>query len=463
MKEKPSELLAEFIDSKSLSDFPEELVSKIKLLILDAIGCGIFGSQTLWGRKVVELAKEESEREEAVLWGNRGHKVSALMAALANGTLIHAFDFDDYHSAKLHPGSVVIPAALAAGERRGISGKELLTAIILGYEVMLRASLAANPNSSRKRGWHLTGTCGTFGAAAAVGKIYGLSTKQLVYALGLAGTQSSGLWAFIADGAMAKRLHPGKAAQSGILAVMLAAKDFSGPGQIFEAEDGGFLQATSDEPNLALLTRNLGEVYHTGDTRIKPYAACGSNHSSIEGVLDLVIKYDLKPEDIEKVVVYNSHVVKLQTGWDYKPTTVLQAQMSLKYCLAAAITDRQILVGQFTEERIKDRELVDLAKRVEVVVDLEIDNIYPRKWPSKIHILLKDGEKLSAYIANPLGSPEKPVPRHVVVEKFQSISGGIIAGDVQDELIKCVENLETAVNVRFNRVVVVLAVRMFQN
>ncbi len=448
MKEKPSGLLAEFIDSKSFSDFPEELISKIKLLILDAMGCGIFGSKTPWGRKVVELVKEESDREEAVLWGNKGHKASVLMAAMANGTMIHAFDFDDYHSAKLHPGSVVIPAALAVGERIGISGKELLTAIILGYEVMIRASLAAGPNSSRKKGWHLTGTCGTFGAAAAVGKIYKLTPKQLVYALGLAGTQSSGLWAFIADGSMAKRLHPGKAAQSGILSVMLAAKDFSGSSQIFEAEDGGFLQATSDEPNLSLLTEALGEVYHCVETRIKPYAACGSNHSSIEGVLELVSNHSLKPEDIEKISVYNSHVVKLQTGWDYKPTTILQAQMSLKYCIAVAIKDRQVLTDQFTEERIKDRELTDLAKRVEVVVDPEIDNIYPRKWPSKVDFLLKDGEKLSVYIDNPLGSPEKPIPTQVIVEKFQNITNGVIERNIQEKIIKNIDNLEAITDIR---------------
>ena len=169
------------------------------------------------------------------------------MRRLVNGTAAHAFELDDFHNAKLHPGAVVIPAAFAVAEARGIGGARLETAIAAGYEVMIRTSLALDPSEGRLRGWHLTAICGTFGAAAAAAVLMGLDAERTAWALGLAGTQSGGLFAFNADGTMSKRLHPGRAAQAGIMAAELAELGFSGPTQIYEAEDGGFLWAYSSK------------------------------------------------------------------------------------------------------------------------------------------------------------------------------------------------------------------------
>src|SRR5678815_4649346 len=157
-------------------------------------------------------------------------------------------------------------------ERLDASGEALVTAIAAGYEVMIRSSLALNPSAARLRGWHLTGVCGPFGAAAACAVLMGLDPEQTAWALGLAGTQGSGVWAFNADGAMSKRLHAGKAAHSGVLAAELAQIGFTGPTQIYEAEDGGWLKAFSDESDPAPLTRDLGAVYHLDNTSIKPYS-----------------------------------------------------------------------------------------------------------------------------------------------------------------------------------------------
>src|SRR6185295_17578079 len=177
---------------------------------------------------------------------------------------------DDYHQAKLHPGAVVIPAAIAVAEKLGSNGRELVTAIAAGYEVMIRSSLALNPSAARLRGWHLTGVCGPFGAAAACASLMKLNDEQTAWALGLAGTQGAGLWAFNADGTMSKRLHAGKAAHSGVMAAELAQLGFSGPTQIYEYSDGGILKAFSDASDPAPLTQDLGAIYHLDQTSIKP-------------------------------------------------------------------------------------------------------------------------------------------------------------------------------------------------
>ncbi|RPJ73309.1 MAG: MmgE/PrpD family protein, partial [Desulfobacteraceae bacterium] len=196
---------------------PPELVDRLKTCLLDAIGCGLHGAGLPWADIVNRWVMRQGGPPEATLW-RQGFRGPCANVVLGLGVMIHGFDFDDYHNAKIHPGAPVIPAALAVGEWLGASGREVLAAIAAGYETMIRVSLATGPNASRLKGWHLTGTTGTFGAAAAAGRLLGLSAEEMASALGLAGTQSAGLWAFLADGAMSKRFHPGRAGQSGVMA-----------------------------------------------------------------------------------------------------------------------------------------------------------------------------------------------------------------------------------------------------
>lgn len=210
-----------------------------------------------------------------------------LNVALSLGTMIHSFDFDDYPKAKLHPGAVVGPAAWTMAEREPKTGKEFLTSLITRYEVMIRVSLATGPAVPRQKGWHLTGTCGTFGATAAAGKILGLREEDTVSAFALAGTQSASLWAFTADGSKSKCFHPGRSAQSGIMAALLAQKGYRGPTKILEAKDGGFCQAMSETSNLELLTAGLGQKFEAEEITFKPYSCCGSLHSTIYAIREL--------------------------------------------------------------------------------------------------------------------------------------------------------------------------------
>jgi 2-methylcitrate dehydratase PrpD len=338
-----------------------------------------------------------------------------------NGTSSHAFELDDYHNAKLHPGAVVIPAALAMAEKLDADGEKLVTAIAAGYEVMIRSSLALNPSAARLRGWHLTGVCGPFGAAAACAVLLGLDGERTAWALGLAGTQGSGLWAFNADGAMSKRLHAGKAAHSGVLAAELAALGFTGPTQIYEYADGGVLKAFSDKSDPAPLTTDLGRIYHLDTTSIKPYSCCGSAHAYVDAALALRAKLG-GPWDVKRRVrVGVAKVVDVQCGFDYEPSTVLNAQMSLRYITAAALVEGQALPPQFSDAKIADPRLVALAKSIELVPDARLDELYPKEFPGWV-AAESNGDWVRVDIANPSGSSAAPIDARGITEKFRGIN-----------------------------------------
>src|SRR3990172_6803886 len=359
--------LAKFIAELEPGNIPGATRTIVAKALGAAIGCGLYVVLTPWAQIVHGFALEQGGPQESTLWAGGGRKISTMNAALAAGTALHSFEVDDHNGGgKIPPGAAVIPAAFTLGEREAISGEKLLAAITAGYETMIRVSLAANPVSSRMRGWHLTGTCGTFGAAAAASVILGLDAETTASALGLAGTQSAGLYAFSADGAMTKRLHSGLAAESGIRAALLAARGFHGPRLVLEAEDGGFLAATSDDMRIAEVTERLGHEWRTDGVIFKRYACCGSNHSSIDAAMAIMAEEQLQPVHIHHIITGVSRTVETQCGFVYQPTTVLNAQMSQRYNVAVAILDKQAYVEQFTEARIKEPQVCELASRVRV-------------------------------------------------------------------------------------------------
>jgi 2-methylcitrate dehydratase PrpD len=313
---------------------------------------------------------------------------------------------------------------------------------------MIRTSLAAGTLSMRRRGWHITGMCGTFGAAAAAGQLLGLDSDGMANALGLAGTQSAGLMAFTCDGSNSKRLHPGRAAQSGILAAELAARGFTGPTAVLEYTDGGFCQAVSDATNLELLTAGLGQEFVTADVSLKPYACCGSTHSSIDAVRWLVQQHAIRPQDVDEIVVYNHSVVKLQTSWRYEPVSPMQAQMNIEYCVAVALVEGQAGPQQFSNDRIVDPLLVDLAHKVRFEIDPEIEQIYPRAFPGKVAIRLRDGRTVQHAVPGPTGSPQCPMSLDTVGEKFHQLVDPILGHDRATRLAELVAHIDTLDNVQ---------------
>lgn len=423
--------VAAWISKLRYEDLPQRTREVVRSALLDTIGCGVYGYQTPWARMLLEWARAGGAKGEATVWGDAQPSLRAADAALANGTSSHAFELDDYHNAKLHAGAVVIPAAVAMAEKLGSDGKRLVTAIAAGYEVMIRSSLALNPSATRLRGWHLTGVCGPFGAAAACAVLMGLDAERTAWALGLAGTQGSGLWAFNADGTMSKRLHAGKAAHSGVLAAELAQLGFTGPTQIYEFNDGGVLKAFSDASDPAPLTADLGHVWHLDSNSVKPYSCCGSTHAYVDAALALRHQLGAPWDAKRRVRVGLSKVVDVQCGFDYQPSSALNAQMSLRYVVAAALTEGQALPPQFSEEKIADPALVELAERLELVPDPRLDALYPVHFAGWV-AAESGGEWVRVDVNDPSGSPAAPIDARGIIDKFRGINGDLPVERIAD-------------------------------
>ena len=440
--------LAGFASGLSFDALEPELVVSFKKYLLDAIGCGLHGGSQPWARIINRWVVEQQGKSEATLWRNQ-FQGPAANVALGLGVMIHSFDFDDYHQAKIHPGAPVIPAAVAVGECLGASGREVLTAMVAGYETMIRVSLATGPNASRLKGWHLTGTTGTFGAAAAAGRLLGLTAADMASALGLAGTQSAGLWAFLADGAMSKRLHPGRAAQSGVMAAFLARGGFRGPTQILEAQDGGFCRATSDRFDLSLITDRLGERFHCGEVNIKPYACCASSHSAVDAALELKRRHGFTAAEVDRVRVKTAGSVVVQCGFAYQEKAgIVQAQMSLQYIVAVTLLEDAALLAQFSEKKIADPLVLDLARRVEVAVDPDIDRVYPERYANRVEIVLRDGRRYETRVDYAKGSTGQPLSLPEVAGKFRSLAADVLSPAQADQIVAAVGNLEQIDDIR---------------
>jgi len=419
---RPTRELARWVSALDYRDLPPRTREVVRIVLLDTLGCGVYGYTTAWAKTLLDWAKSGAPAKGvATVWGEAAPSLRAADAALANGTSVHAFELDDYHQAKLHPGAVVIPAAMAMAEQLNASGERLVAAIAAGYEVMIRSSLALNPSAARLRGWHLTGVCGPFGAAAACACLMRLDEERTAWALGLGGTQGAGLWAFNADGTMSKRFHAGRAAQSGVLAAELAARGFSGPTQIYEFHDGGVLKAFSDSSDPAPLTRELGVLFHLDATSIKPYSCCGSTHSYVDAARELRRRLGTPWNPARRVRVGMAKVVEVQCGFDYVPGSALNAQMSLRYVVAAALLEGQALPAQFSDAKIADPALVGLAQRIELVHDPELDKLYPARFAAWI-AAENDGQWIRVDVLDPLGSTANPVDAKGVIEKFRGIN-----------------------------------------
>lgn len=404
--EAPTAALARFAATLDAETLPEAARHAVRLAILDTLAAGRYGVPEPWTRMVREWAEETppapGQPGLARIWGERKATLRPADAALVNGVAAHAFELDDF-LAKLHPGAVVLPAALAVGEAQGASLADIEVATAIGYEAMIRTSLALDPNKARLRGWHLTGVAGPIGAALAVGRLMNLTEEQMRWALGLAATQGAGLFAFNADGAMSKRLHPGKAAHAGVLAAELAAKGFTGPATALEVQDGGYLRAFSDDWTIEPLVEDLGRAWRLEQTNFKPYACCGSVHAYVDAAKQIREQIGGPPAPDQPVKAGVARVVDVQCGYDYKPGATLNSQMSLRYCLAVALLDGEALPAQFRDDRIADPAVTELAQRIELAPDAELDGLYPTHYSGWAEV-----GGVRAFVKDPAGSTANP-------------------------------------------------------
>jgi 2-methylcitrate dehydratase PrpD len=443
----PTHELAAFVAGLRFVDLPAPAVAAACDIVLDTVGCAIAAWRDDAEKAGVALRATEVFRAApvAAVWGSGGARTDSALAALANGMLANAADFDDTHKrALLHTGSVVVPTALALGEEKALSGAAVLTAIVAGYETAVRVGMAVMPTHYRY--WHSTATNGTFGAAASAASALGLGVEGARAALGFAGTQAAGLNTFFTSGDMTKSLHPGKAAFNGILSARLAAVGGTSPPTVLEHEKG-YLAAFSAEPDAAALTRGLGREWEILQNGVKFFPSILASHSAIEATLAIVREHDVGGEDI--VSLTNETYATVKSHFSAKEvTTPMGARVSVPYCCAVAALDRTLGQAQFAPERIARPDVQRLLAATEVVADPALTALYPTKFPARVTLALRDGRRLTASRDYPKGDPQAPLTPAEIEAKFHDNAAARLGEAEAREVVRLVRALPDLADVR---------------
>ena len=432
--------LGRWIAGLELSTVPEDVVAVIKRSVLDSLGCGIYGAAQAWGKIAGDTVVAFSGGGRASLFG-RAEKVSAPDAALANGTAIHGFEIDDLHLAGMcHPGAVTIPAALAAAEIESRSGKDFLTAITAGYEAGIRVGICAG-TSHATSGYHATGTVGTICSAAAVARVLRLDAAQSTHALGISATQAAGLYS-ARTGAMSKRFHAGRAAQSGVIAAYLASNGFTGSDVAIEAPFGGFLSTMHGESDPTTILSGLGERWDTLDVGLKLHASCGSSHTTVDALHEMMAD-GLNVDNLERLSIRMCKKAMVNVGWEYKPSTIVSAQMNGYFVAAVKLLEGAAFIDQFREDLLADPRILALIKRIEYLHDPALDlGGGAKRHAVNVEAQLKNGRVLRAYVEQRRGSASRPVPIAEVEQKFRLLTAQRLDAVTIERIISIVNNLE---------------------
>jgi aconitate decarboxylase len=438
-------LIAEFISQLSYQQIPPRVPERLKLLILDALGCAIYGAHLQWCQIIREALERVDNTRTTGIWGT-DRQLSSVHAALVNGTQVQSFELDDVHrEGILHVGAVTLPALIAVAQTHAqVSGRDFIAAALAGYEIGPRVGLCMGPEHIGQ-GWHSGATVGVFAAAAAAARALALDTDKTVHALGIAGTQSSGLMA-AQYGAMVKRMHAGRAAQSGLYAALLAKDGFTGIVDVFEAPYGGFCTTFSrsrDRFNLTALTDGLGECYETMRVSLKFYACVGSNHTTLDALATIRKRHPFTAADVERIIVHASQVTVDHAGWPYRPEGLTAAQLNLPFCAATLILTGDAFVDQFTADCVTDPVRIELSRKVEVVQDPAITALgAAHRHHVRVEVYFRDGSVERETRDAPRGSEQCFADEAQIVEKFRKLTRAVMTEDRQNALIDAVRRLD---------------------
>jgi 2-methylcitrate dehydratase PrpD len=414
--------LARFVVDLALDEIPGRTVEAAQRLALDTIGNALAACPEDFGRAVLEVAGTLGGAPDCTLVGATP-RVAAANAVLANATLAHGLDFDDTREdAIVHTGCVAVTTALAAGEACGADGRAVLEAVIAGVEVMCRVGLAV-PGALHARHFHPTAIAGSFGAAAAAGKLLGLHEDQLVHAFGICGSQAGGIIEYLADGSSTKRLHPGWAAHAGVVATLLARADFAAPATVLEGAHGLYAAFAGghDAARLGALLDTLGHGWEIEALTFKPYP-CGSiAQPYMDCARRLREEHGIRPEDVAAIRCRTA-AGPVPRLWEplalkHAPPNGYAAKFSLPYLIAVVLVKGSAGLAEFTEAAVGDPEVLRVADRVTYEVDPAID--YPRRFVGDVEVALADGRLLRARQDQPRGGPEAPLTGEELEAKFR--------------------------------------------
>ena len=436
----PTRELAAFGHGLTLDAIPTNVLQKAKEAIIDTVGVCIFGSTLPWGRMVVDYAQLYGAGGTGTILGT-DIKVVTPLAALANGVLGHAFELDNLRqpSMGVHYGSTLVPALLAVGEEVHASGNEILAAFVAGSEVMSRIGLASD-NTAEKVGFHSPGITGTYASTVAAGRLLGLTEEQMLRAFGIAGSLCSGLLAFskAGNGGMVKRLHTGRASESGVLAARLAKSGFTGPDTILEGKFGVFEAFTRGAKMERLLDR-LGSHWETLRICVKCYAAHITAHTPVRLLEDLKREHGFAGDDIAEIRAATSEKV-LSHHNITDAQDVATAQYSLPFCLSIAAYRDPRQPNSFLNAPHEDKAIRDLAKRVKLRLNPE--SAEPGKaWATDLEVVLRDGRTLSASGNGFRGAPDTPMSNAELDAKFLALSASL-GQDKSGRLLDSLHRLE---------------------
>ncbi len=401
MSKSISETLATYATGLKFTDLPPQVIQQAKSCILDIVGCTWAGAHTDMGKKLIELAVINGGPGNTSIVGSN-LKTSAWSGGFANGFNANIESLDDvYEGSYYHPGATAISSALAVAEAENCSGKDLIVAVVASYEIAIRIALAINP--SHYEYWHTTGTVGTFAAAIAASLLLGLSEQQIVWALGNAGTQASGLGQYAEDGAMSKPLHPANAVKNGLTAAYLAKANFTGAKHIFEG-DKGFGAATAKEVDNQLYTAGLGEHYLILEVSPKQHASCFYTHPTINASLKLRETLQEKINAIDKVVIYTDKT-SAQVSSRTEVSEAHHGKFSMGFCFSLGMVVGRVGRDEFLPEALNNPEVRELFAKTSVVVETSFSEGFPRRKRSKVEVTLTDGTVITEKIDTNGGHP----------------------------------------------------------
>ncbi|MGY4654581.1 MmgE/PrpD family protein [Mycobacterium sp. URHB0021] len=421
--------LATFASGLTADDLPDDVVHQAVRCLVDWLGCAIAGSATpecAAVRAGIDALDPGGSRAATIVGSPQ--RCSVGYAALANGIAAHVLDFDDTFNpdrTTIHGSAPLWPAIVATGELIPVSGLQAVAAFVAGFEVQTRVAIAAGAGHY-DAGWHVTGTVGHIGAAAATARLLGLSPAQTLAALGTGATQAAGMK--VVYGSMGKSLHPGKAAMDGVLSGFLARHGFTSSSQAIEGHRG-FLHLFSPDPAPERALEGIGELWCLPRNGFKPYA-CGSlTHPPAQALIEMRTEHNLTAADVVAVDAYVHDYVKTTTGLR-EPRTGLEGKFSIYHVLSVALADGAALLDQFTDERVADPELGRLRQKVHVHVDPE-----QTKDSARVVLSLSDGRTLERYVAHNLGTPDNPMSDGQLEDKFFALAAPVLGEAVAQRLV----------------------------
>jgi 2-methylcitrate dehydratase PrpD len=423
-----AEEYARYADGLTFDSLPPEVVEHAKKLILDIVANAIGGHEWMESGPVITEGVRRLDRGGAgatVL--ATGEQMAPEWASLVNGSMAHSLDYDNHHAAGvIHAGSSVVSTALAAAEATGANGRDLICAVVIGYEIACRLAMALGPHSSHEMGFHPTGTCATFAASAIIGRLRGCEPGVIVNAMGLNGSQAAGSMQYVVNGAWNKRMHPGLAAHAGFIAITLAEAGFLGAAQVFEG-DQGFLQGYALRPDPEQATATLGSEFETLKVAIKPYSLCRYTHQTLELLIGFADEGSVSSDEIESIVIemptYGLQLVGSPIEAKRHPKSAVDAQFSAPFAAALALTERRAGLDVFTrvlEEGYSD-EFQRLMSVTEVRSAPDLDAIHPEYWPGRVTVTTKS-QTIERSAKHMRGEAEVPMSFDDVTAKLVELS-----------------------------------------